>query len=226
MRRLFNEETILSLVVLAAAGVAPNIFPAAQAGFAKMSVLAVIVLVPSIVVLAAALATAIVRGHPRLTNRVLVGIIAGLAATVGLEVVRSVSFRLGGMPGDLPRLMGVLLTDRFMLGPSLASDILGYAYHFWNGACFGIIFVVGLGRKSMLWAMGYGALIGLGFLASPAVRAMGVGFMGVAMPAMIVTVIVAHLVYGTILGVLSRRWLPDDGWLLAPSRVRKMAENR
>jgi hypothetical protein len=226
MRRFFNEEILLSLIVLAAAGVAPNIFPAAQAGFAKMSVLAVVLLVPSIVLLAAVFATAIVRGHPRLTNRILVGIIAGLAATVGLEVVRSASFRLGGMPGDLPRLMGVLLTDRFMLGPSLASDILGYAYHFWNGACFGIIFVVVLGRKSMLWATGYGTLIGLGFLASPAVKAMGVGFMGAAMPAMIVTVILAHLVYGIILGLLSRRWLPDDGWLLAPSFDREAAENR
>ncbi len=55
--------------------------------------------------------------------------------------------QLVGMIGDLPRLMGVLLTDRFMLGPSLVSDILGYAYHFWNGASFGVIFAVLLGRR-------------------------------------------------------------------------------
>jgi hypothetical protein len=206
---------LLSLVALAAVGVAPNIFPAAQAGLAKMSVLAAYLLIPSIVVLGAVLAIALFRGHPRLTNRVLVGLAAGVVATIGLEVVRTVSFRLGGMPGDLPRLMGVLLTDRFMLGPSLASDVLGYAYHFWNGACFGIIFTVVLGRARVLWALGYGTMIGLGFLASPAVKAMGVGFMGVDMPAMAVTVVVAHLAYGLILGALVRRWLPDDGWLLA-----------
>jgi hypothetical protein len=208
---------LLSLVALAAVGVAPNIFPAAQAGLAKMSVLAAYLLIPSIVVLGAVLAIALFRGHPRLTNRVLVGLAAGVVSTIGLEVVRTVSFRLGGMPGDLPRLMGVLLTDRFMLGPSLASDALGYAYHFWNGACFGIIFTVVLGRSRMLWAVGYGMVIGLGFLASPAVKAMGVGFMGVDMPAMAVTVVVAHLAYGLILGALVRRWLPDDGWLLARS---------
>lgn len=217
MRRVFNEEVLLSLVALAAVGVAPNIFPAAQAGVAKMSVLAVYLLIPSIVVLGAVLAITLFRGHPRLTSRVLVGLVAGVVATVGLEVVRTVSFRLGGMPGDLPRLMGVLLTDRFMLGPSLASDVLGYVYHFWNGAAFGIIFTVVLGRARILWALGYGTLIGLGFLASPAVKAMGVGFMGIDMPAMAVTVVVAHLAYGLILGVLVRRWLPNDGWLFARS---------
>jgi hypothetical protein len=34
---------------------------------------------------------------------------------------------------------------------------------------------------------------------------------------MAVTVVVAHLAYGLILGALVRRWLPDDGWLLARS---------
>lgn len=217
MRRLFDEEVLLSLVALAAAGVAPNLFPAAQAGVAKMSVLATHLLIPSIVVLGAVLAIALFRGHPRLTNRVLVGLAAGVAATIGLEVVRTVSFRLGGMPGDMPRLLGVLLTDRFMLGPSLASDVLGYAFHFWNGACFGVILTLVLGRPRVLWDLGYATLIGLGFLASPAVKAMGVGFMGVDMPSLVVTVVVAHLVYGLILGVLARRWLPGDGWLLARS---------
>lgn len=52
-------------------------------------------------------------------------------------------------------------------------------------------------------------MIGVGFLASPAVQAMGVGFLGLQMPTMIVTVLIAHLVYGLILGFLLRRWLPE-----------------
>jgi len=32
--------------------------------------------------------------------------------------------------------MGVLLLDRFALGPSALSDIAGFSYHFWNGAAF------------------------------------------------------------------------------------------
>ena len=80
------------------------------------------------------------------------------------------------MPGDLPRLLGVLLTDRFMQGPSTLSDTLGYAYHFWNGACLGLIFAVILGRRPVKWTRIYGEIIGISFLASPAVQAMGSGF--------------------------------------------------
>lgn len=191
----WNEETILTLGGLALAGVGPNLFPVAQAGFAKLSVLGRIVLIPTILCLLAVYIVARARGHRRLGNRLTAGAAAGALATVGLEVVRIASFRLGGMPGDLPRLMGVLLTDRFMVGPSLVSDVLGWAYHFWNGAAFGV-------------------LLGLGFLASPVVKSMGIGPFGLAMPAMPATVVVAHLVYGWLLGVLLRRWTHPE---LVPS---------
>jgi hypothetical protein len=52
-------------------------------------------------------------------------------------------------------------------------------------------------------------LIGLGFLVSPAVKALGIGFMGMDMPVMPLTVAAAHLVYGGILGILTRRWVHD-----------------
>jgi hypothetical protein len=171
-----------------------------------MSVLGAVVLLPSLVLLAAAAIIARARGHHVLVRRVLVGAAAGIAATVGLEIVRIVSFRLGGMPGDLPRLMGVLLTDRFMVGPSTLSDVLGWAYHFWNGAVFGLIFAVLLGRRPVSWFVGYGVLIGAGFLASPVVTSMGIGAFGLGMPSMPVSVVLAHVVYGWALGVLYLRW--------------------
>lgn len=141
------------------------------------------------------------------------GAACGAAATLGLEAIRLPSFLLGGMPGDLPRLMGVLLADRFMLGPSTLSDVLGYAYHFWNGASFGLIFAVLFGSASWRWTSIYGLSIGLGFLAGPAVRAMGVGFLGLQMPTMTATVVVAHLAFGLLLGLCLRRSILDAGGL-------------
>jgi hypothetical protein len=211
MRIGLNEETVVGALILAAAGVSPNIFPAAQAGYAKMSALGVRVLLPAVAVLIVLIVVAAARGHRRLVRRTVVGAIAGAIATVGLEAVRSVSFHLGGMPGDMPRLLGVLLTDRVMLGPSPWSDLLGYIYHFWNGVSFGLIFAVIVGRRSLWWALVYAEFIGLGFLVSPAVRAMGIGFMGLKMPAMPLTVLLAHVVFGTVLGLLVRRWLPSQG---------------
>jgi hypothetical protein len=217
VKRISKERLVLALLALAAAGIAPNLFPAAQAGFAKMSDLARWLLLPSIGLLIVVIAFTLARGHRVLGRRMIIGIVAGILATFGLEVVRATSFRLGGMPGDLPRLLGVLITDRFMLGPSAFSDFLGYSYHFWNGACFGLIFAVILGRRSLWWTSIYGILIGIGFLASPAVQAMGVGFLALQKPAMIVTIVIAHVVYGLILGALLRRWLPSATWLRAES---------
>jgi hypothetical protein len=169
------------------------------------------VLIPTVLGVVAIYAVARARGHRRLSNHLAAGAAVGALATVGLEVVRIASFRLGGMPGDLPRLMGVLLTDRFMAGPSPVSDVLGWAYHFWNGAAFGLVFTLLLGRRPLGWTTIYGLLLGLGFLASPVVKSMGIGPFGLAMPAMPATVVLAHLVYGWLLGMLLRRWTRSGG---------------
>ncbi|MEJ2367737.1 MAG: hypothetical protein P8Z49_05165 [Acidobacteriota bacterium] len=216
MTRKTIIEIGLSLVALLMAGMSPNLFPAAQAGIAPMPEMARWLLLPSIAVLAIVFVLAAAGGLDRLKNRLLMGALAGLVATVGLEVVRIISFRaFGGMPGSMPELLGVLLTNRFMLGPSVTSNILGWAYHFWNGACFGMIFALVFGRKPFWWAVIYAEAIGVGFLLSPAVRSMGIGFMGSQMPGMPITVFLAHLVFGTILGLLCAKWIRDKGWLLS-----------
>jgi len=210
MRRLLSEEILLSGLVLLSAGLPPNLFVAAQAGYAKLFVLAPLLLIPSVILLIVTMIVASARGHRRLLNRALAGIGAGIIGTLALEAVRMTSFRLGGMPGDLPRLLGVLMTDRFMMGPSTLSDVLGYAYHYWNGACFGVIFAVLLGRKPLIWGGLYGLFIGIGFLASPAVKAMGVGWMASEMPSMQATVVIAHVAYGVTLAALTRRWIHSE----------------
>lgn len=215
MNRSRIEEVVLGLFAVAAAAVSPNIFPAAQAGLARMSVLAMRLLVPSVVLLVAVAVIAVRRGHRALVRRMAAGAACGALATIGLEAVRLPSFHFGGMPGNLPRLLGVLLLDRFMLGPSVLSDVLGYAYHFWNGACFGLIFAVLFGKSSWRWTSVYGLALGLGFLAGPATRAMGVGFLGLQMPTMTATVVAAHLVYGLLLGLCLGRWIRAGGGLLS-----------
>ena len=210
----FRGELLTSLLILASAGVSPNIFVAAQAGIADMKVMGLWLLLPAIAILLITLLFVWVRGYTRLLNRVVAGAAAGIVATVGLEAVRMYSFHHGGMPGDLPRLMGVLLTDRFMVGPSPFSNFIGYTYHYWNGASFGIVFAVALGKKTVFWGVAYGFVIGTIFLLSPPVQALGIGFMGKDMPMMPLTVYIAHFAYGGILGWLCHRWIRDKGWLL------------
>ncbi len=165
------------LMLLAAASVSPVIFPLAESGRSAMDVLAKFVLLPSIAVIGVTWGLLYRRDDP-LANLVAVGLAAGGVATIALEAIRLPGFWLGFMPGNLPRLMGVLLLDQFATGPTMASDIAGWTYHFWNGATFGLIYVTIFGTCRRWAGVVYGVLLGLGFMVSLAVSALGVGFLG------------------------------------------------
>lgn len=204
------KTALLLLVTLASASVGPLIFPAAQAGYGSMSRSALLFLLPAVAVL---LVVALVSSKPipTLTRSIIHGGLAGILATIGLEVVRIAGFKLGYMPGNLPRLMGVLLLDRFALGPSIGSDVAGWAYHFWNGASFGIIYVLLFGTSRRWVGVLYGIFLGLGFLASPVVVSLGVGYFGLQFSlGFPITVLVAHVVFGWMLGAVAKRILGGE----------------
>ena len=201
------KRIILSLFALLAAGVSPNIFVAAQAGYALMSDLAIRFLIPSIILLIVVIAIGYFIKEKETSRQILNGIIGGVVATIGLEIVREIGFHLGGMPGDMPKLMGVLLLNHFASGPDTLSNIAGWSYHFWNGASFGIIYSILVGKGKVWYGLIYAILIGIGFMMSPAVVALGVGHFGVdfgiGFP---ITVILAHIAFGVILGwIVSKR---------------------
>ncbi|MCK5455047.1 MAG: hypothetical protein KAJ16_11825, partial [Calditrichia bacterium] len=124
------KKIVLSFVVLLAAGISPNLFVAAQAGYASMSNLAVYFLIPSIIILGIIYGLSIRGELKEISFQIRNGIIAGLIGTIGLEIIRETGFHLGGMPGEMPKLLGVLLLDRFALGPNFLSNVAGYSYHF------------------------------------------------------------------------------------------------
>ncbi len=194
-------------VILALAAVGPNIFPAAQAGYSTLHVLAIRLLLPSIVALAL-ISAAIWQSQRAISRAVFWGAVAGVLATIPLEVVRLVGFHFDYMPGNLPRLMGVLLLDRFAQGPSTASDVAGWTYHFWNGASFGIIYALLFGTRRRWLGAIYGVLIGIGFMVSPVVKSLGVGLFGLQFSyGFPLTVTLAHLGFGVALGFFARCFL-------------------
>jgi len=183
-------------------------FPTAQAGYGTLHHLAYVAIIPAALLLV--LAWALLRSSVAADLAALIrdGAVAGVLATVALEAVRYSGFRMGFMPGDLPKLMGVLLFDRFALGSTSASTLGGFAYHFWNGACFGIIFALGRFNWSNWWAIPYGAAVGIGFLISPVVEGLGGGLFGVNFGWHFgATVITAHLAFGAAMAlVLRQNW--------------------
>jgi hypothetical protein len=191
------------LLLLGAASVAPLIFPIAESGRGSMDILAEFALLPAAVFLLAIIGI-LYRIDPPLAKMSAVGLGAGAVATIALEAVRLPGFWLGFMPGNLPRLMGVLLLNQFAAGPSLNSDVVGWLYHFWNGASFGLIYVLVFGTCRRWIGAVFGILLGFGFMLSPVVSALGVGFLGLEFSkAFPVTVTVAHAAFGLTLGWLT-----------------------
>src|SRR5579884_1060230 len=201
MKKGLGSLFLTGLALLLAA-VGPNIFPAAEAGYGSMNVFAKEFLIPSIIGLLTW------RRNPHLTQSIVWGALAGAIAILALEAVRITGFHLGYMPGSLPELMGMLLLDRFALGPSTLSNIARWAYHFWNGAAFGIIFVLLFGTRRVWAAVLYGLAVGVGFMLSPVVQALGIGYFGLQFsPGFPVVVLTAHAAFGLALGLLARRFL-------------------
>lgn len=192
-------------VLAGAAAIGPTAFPLSQIGYGSLHALALALVLPAASALLLAWGVLEWRGASGLAQLLGRGALAGALATLALEAVRYPGFRLGFMPGNLPRLMGVLLLDRFALGPSALSDLAGFAYHFWNGASFGTIFSLLAGGRSRWWAIPYGVAIGVGFLASPVVLALGVGPFGRDFGGhFAATVLTAHAAFGLALAVALR----------------------
>lgn len=201
------KHTLTILLLLAAASVAPLIFPIAESGRSSMDVLAKIALLPAFVVLLA-IVVLLYRSNDSLAKTATAGLAAGAVATIALEAIRLPGFWLGFMPGNLPRLMGVLLLNQFASGPSLKSDIAGWAFHFWNGASFGLIYVLVFGTCRRWVGAIFGVLLGFGFMLSPVVSALGVGFLGLEFSkGFPLTVTAAHAAFGLALGWLTSAWL-------------------
>ena len=201
MKRFFAKTILLRLALLVIAAASTVAFPLSQLGFASLHQFAVFLMIPSAILLLATWIIATNRRQVEIARVILWGGVGGAVATVALEAVRYPGFRFGFMPGNLPQLMGVLLLDRFAIGPSALSDLVGFAYHFWIGACFGIIYAVLATGRPAWWAVPYGLAIGLGFLVSPVVQALGVGLFGKDFGwHFAATVLTAHAAFGAALG--------------------------
>jgi len=216
MAKILRADLALRGLLAVLAAIAPTAFTASQSGYGTLHDLAFFAIIPAAVLLGLAWAFLRNSRFNELASSISNGALAGALATIALEAVRYSGFRMGFMPGNLPELMGVLLFDRFALGPTTASTVAGFTYHFWNGACFGIIFVLGRYRLANWWAVPYGVAVGVGFLVSPVVQGLGVGLFGVNFGwHFAATVLLAHLALGAAMASLLGR-----NWTLAWSRRR------
>jgi hypothetical protein len=208
-------EVVLTGIALAATVVGPNILVVALTPGMPwgMQVLGAWVLVPAIAVLLAVWLVAFRLGQVRLTNRIWTGIWVGAASTAALDAIRLTGFSLGLMPGNLPRMFGVLLLDQMALGPTALSDFVGSTYHYWVGASFGLTYTLLVGRTRWWGVVIWALLIELGMMTTPPmVVAMGTGFFGLKWGyGILITSVPAHIACGVAAGLLLERYTRHNG---------------
>jgi hypothetical protein len=159
------------------------------------------------------------KHYPDLFRRITVGLAAGAIATIGLDWIRQMGVINGWLPADTPTMFGKMITG--------SNDFntfhwIGQVAHFMNGADFGIVFTLVFGnfksyKTTALWAVCWMLVMEFFMMVGPPMGPM-VGLFGVKWmwPQLFILTFVAHVVHGTILGILAHHWLKpeDDKWLL------------
>jgi len=139
------------------------------------------------------------KNFPDLYKRIVVGLLAGAIATIGLDWLRQMGVIASWLPGDTPEMFGKMVTG--------SSDFNSY---YWS---FGLIFTLVFGNfisynKTVLWAIGWMLIMELGMMTGPPMGPM-VGLFGIKYmwPQLFLITLAAHIVHGTILGLLVHHWL-------------------
>lgn len=161
------------------------------------------------------------RHYPRLANRIAAGAAASFIASLGLDAVRLIGVKMGAFPGDMPTMFGQAITGDMsgMMSGVVAGKVrfVGYFYHLaLNGTTFGIMYAILAGRARWIWGLAWGLFFELGMMTLPPVPMMAgpFGIFGF-WPRLFVASLIAHIVYGVILGVLAYRWVREPGTIFS-----------
>jgi hypothetical protein len=186
-----------------------------------MSFFTVFIFLPALVALCVLAVLDRQRGDGHVWRAVCIGMLGGLLAAVAYDVFRLpfVFAKDWGIDSIVQPMKLFNVFPRFgamVLGQpieqpdySLATHIIGWIYHFSNGATFGVMYLALIGdarRRHWAWAVVFALALELGMLFTPYP---GVFNITVTMRFVIVTV-AAHAIFGAALG-WSARWLSRAG---------------
>ena len=165
---------------------------------------------------------------PRITNRLFVGMAAGGLATFLLEAIRIPGYMfVKWLPADsMISLPGLLLTEKItslgeikqvimqsgvamnLYHAPLDAFMAGALWHFWNGATFGIVYALFIGKGKWWYGLIWATIVEIVMMIAPYLVMM-VGPFGVNYQQgynIFVITLVAHLAFGAVLGVLVQKW--------------------
>jgi len=182
------------------------------------------VLVPAMLVLFG-VALKCRTAYPDVFRRIVVGLSMGALATLALDAVRGAGVIHGWLPGDTPVMFGKMATGSAKFAVFYPAGLL---IHYLNGANFGLFYAFVWGKRrsfasAVRWATLWALIVETGMMTGPPIAPM-LGLFGYnfAWPQLFILTLVAHIVFGVVMGVLIQHFLTDEDrdWLVPFARGR------
>lgn len=182
------------------------------------------IFVPALIALVLLAAADRLRGDGQLWRGVLIGVAAGLMAAIVYDLFRLpfIFARAWAIDSWVPQMDLFKVFPRFgamVLGEPLeqsaysaAAHLIGWAYHFSNGATFGVMYMAMIGegtRRHWGWAVLMAVGLELAMLFTPYTQVFAIRLTA----NFVLVTLAAHLIFGAAMGIgvarLSRRWHPQ-----------------
>ncbi len=235
-----STELGLTIIIIILSGASASLLLLPPLGIISYAAFRDIAIIPSVVII---FATGIlVRSkYPRLTSRLFKGMAAGAIASIALEAIRIPAYMFTKwIPMDsMISLPGLLLTEKITALSQVKQVIMqsgvpmnlyhapmdiflvGGLWHFWNGATFGIIYALLIGKGKWWYGMIWAVVIEMVMMVAPYLIIMK-GIFGIEHMDgynIFVVTLIAHLAFGAVLGIIVQKLKKDSTSIINLGKV-------
>lgn len=235
-QRKNSTELSLTMFLIILSGTSASLLLLPPLGIIPYTTFRDVAIIPSIIIIFA-IGMLSRSKFSRLTNRLFVGMAAGAIASIALEAIRIPSYMFTKwIPMDsMISLPGLLLTEKITMLSEVKQTIMqsgvpmnlyhapldafiaGGLWHFWNGATFGIIYALLIGKGKWWYGMFWAVIIEMTMMMAPYLIMMKGPFGIEHMDGynIFVITLIAHLAFGAVLGVLVQKWKKGSDSILS-----------
>jgi len=225
-----KSELGLTVIVIILCGSSASLVIFGPLDIISYAIFRDVAIIPSVIAIFA-IGILVRSKFPRLTNRLFIGMAAGAVASFALEAIRIPGYMFTKwIPMDsMISLPGLLLTEKItslgevkqvimqsgvpmnLYHAPLDAFIAGGLWHFWNGATFGIIYALLIGKGKWWYGLIWAFVIEIGMMLAPYLIIMKGPFGIEHMDGynIFVITLIAHLAFGAVLGILVQKWKKD-----------------
>ena len=229
-------ELGLTIIVIILSGASASLLLLPPLGIIPYALFRDVAIIPSIVIIFT-IGILSRSKFPRITGRLFKGMTAGVIASLALEAIRIPAYMFTKwIPMDsMISIPGLLLTEKITMLSEVKQTIMqsgvpmnlyhapldafiaGGLWHFWNGATFGIIYALLIGKGKWWYGMIWAVVIEMVMMVAPYLIMMKGPFGIEHMDGYNIFVItmIAHLAFGAILGIIVQKWKKDSDSILS-----------